>query len=349
MPYYDPNRPRIGEPYHENCNVYNTAYGFSTITPKDRERGLLRKYAGAVGLSLLLYYLLRTFTNYLVTVVGSPYLYLAASSGQSSLLAENILRFLQLLSYCFSFTVPAIVLIRIVKIPFHVALPARRVSIPNLLLFLPVALAVSAVGVWLSPLITLLLQSLHCNTLLPSVQLPGDAVGILLFVLSSVVAPAFIEEIVFRGAVMQPLRRFSDGFALVVSAILFGVFHLYPAKIPMAFLMGLVLGFAALRAGSLWASIFIHLVNNGLAAVVSALAAWLPQSAVQTTQYFIYGGYLLVGALCFALLLRRRPDLLQLRRGDSVLAAGDCAKAFFTAAPMVVLLGLLAWRIGASL
>lgn len=350
MLYYDPNQPRMGEPCrYEDCNVYNTVYGFSTITPRDRERGLIKKYAAAVGLALLLYYLTRTSTSYLIAAMGRPYLYYSAGSGQSSLLAENILRFLELFSYCISFLLPAMGLIAMVKIPLRVALPARRFSPSNALLFLPVALAVSAVGVWLSPLITLLLQGMGFRAALPGLTLPSDPVGIVLFLLSSVLAPAFVEEVVFRGAIMQPLRRFGDGFALVVSSVLFGVLHLYPQKIPMAFLMGLVLGFAVLRTGSLWASVLIHLANNALAALMSALELWLPQETMQTVLCFLYGGYLVVGVLCFAWLLHRRPGLLQLREADCLLPAGERAKAFFTTAPVVILLVLLLWRIGTSL
>ena len=81
----------------------------------------------------------------------------------------------------------------------------------------------------------------------------------ILYIINGVVLPAFIEEIVFRGAIMQSLRRFGDGFALLVSSVLFAVVHGNFVQAPYAFLMGLVIGYFVLRTGSLWAGIFIHL------------------------------------------------------------------------------------------
>lgn len=100
-------------------------------------------------------------------------------------------------------------------------------------------------------------------------SLPGDQSalgggGWLLF--SAVLLAPVFEEILFRGYIAGALRRsYGGAVAWVVSALAFGVAHLIPSVIISASLMGLVLGYYALRYRSLWLAIVLHAMNNATA------------------------------------------------------------------------------------
>lgn len=80
-----------------------------------------------------------------------------------------------------------------------------------------------------------------------------------------VMAPLF-EEIIFRGLVLESTRvRYGVIVAWVVSSLLFGIVHLHPTVVVNAFVMGLILGFIYIVSDSLWATIILHAVNNGIA------------------------------------------------------------------------------------
>ena len=87
--------------------------------------------------------------------------------------------------------------------------------------------------------------------------------------LSIVVAAPVVEELLFRGGVMNSLRRAGYGAraTIVWSALIFGVFHLNPAQIPFAFLLGLLLGWLYHRTGSLLPGLLCHFINNALGAM----------------------------------------------------------------------------------
>ena len=76
-------------------------------------------------------------------------------------------------------------------------------------------------------------------------------------------APGLGEELFFRGYVLRKLA-FTDGapVALVVSALLFGAFHADLVQAPAAAVVGLYLGVAVRRTGSLWVGVVAHVVNN---------------------------------------------------------------------------------------
>ena len=84
------------------------------------------------------------------------------------------------------------------------------------------------------------------------------------FITAILLAPV-LEEILFRGIILKGfLHQFGSWKAILLSAALFGVFHLHPLQMINAFAMGVVLGFAFWRTGSLGLAILLHLFNNAL-------------------------------------------------------------------------------------
>jgi sodium transport system permease protein len=78
--------------------------------------------------------------------------------------------------------------------------------------------------------------------------------------------PAVSEEVCFRGVVLSGLRSTgTTAGAVIVSAVLFGLFHMSLFHAVPAAVAGLVLALAVVWSGSLAAGIVIHLTNNTIA------------------------------------------------------------------------------------
>jgi membrane protease YdiL (CAAX protease family) len=89
-----------------------------------------------------------------------------------------------------------------------------------------------------------------------------------------------LEEVFFRGALLQPLRRrYGGAVALVLSAGLFAVAHVeWQIFAPIA-LVGLALGLVRTASGSLLPSVLLHATFNGVS--FYALATH-PESEAET-------------------------------------------------------------------
>lgn len=87
------------------------------------------------------------------------------------------------------------------------------------------------------------------------------------FICMGLLAP-IIEEWFFRGVVLRRLLPHGERFAIVVSALVFGLFHGNFFQMFFAFTLGLVLAFVAIRTGTLLYSICIHILINTLNGVV---------------------------------------------------------------------------------
>lgn len=89
-------------------------------------------------------------------------------------------------------------------------------------------------------------------------------------ILAITIAGPVLEEILFRGAITQALlQQYHPTKAILISALLFGVFHLNPAQILPAFLTGILLAWTYCQTGSLIPCILMHILNNSLSVYLS--------------------------------------------------------------------------------
>ena len=110
-------------------------------------------------------------------------------------------------------------------------------------------------------------------------------VGMICYLLWVCVIAPVTEEYMFRGAILRTLSGYGSGFAIVASAVCFGLMHGNMGQTPMAFLIGLVMGYVAAKSGNIRQTIFIHMVNNIIASIPQILSYFLPQ------WYDAYAGY----------------------------------------------------------
>lgn len=86
-----------------------------------------------------------------------------------------------------------------------------------------------------------------------------------LIVLGVIVVASAAEESLFRGLVLQTLETVhTRGRAVLASAFLFSLLHFNPWWLLEIFILGLVMGWLAIRSRSVWPAVTLHAVRNGL-------------------------------------------------------------------------------------
>lgn len=164
----------------------------------------------------------------------------------------------------------------------------------------------------------------------------GSSDSLSMFLYASIAAP-ITEEIIFRGYIQGELEKYGRKFAILGSAFLFGIFHGNLIQTPYAFVMGLVLGYAAAEYHIGWA-IGIHLFNNlVLADLLSRATAGLPEAAAGAIQLVLLGGAALAAVIVLVAKRRAVGSYLTREWVDR-----RCLKCFFTNSGMIVLLVLMA-------
>lgn len=104
-----------------------------------------------------------------------------------------------------------------------------------------------------------------------------DPVRMVWLVLLVGVTPAICEEVLFRGVVLGSFRsRWSVPVAVILSGLVFGLFHLSPQTafrfLPTAWL-GILLAWAVVETRSLWTGVVLHFLNNGTILALTLIPA----------------------------------------------------------------------------
>ena len=133
--------------------------------------------------------------------------------------------------------------------------------------------------------------------------------------------PAVCEELAFRGFILTGMRHSASGQperrwrAIVASSLFFALAHGILQQQISAFFLGLVLGYIAYHAQSVWPAILYHLTHNTTACLAHASGGlkWL-ENQHYLAAGLLLGGLLLGGALLlyFGRLDRQRSGPLRL-------------------------------------
>ncbi len=171
--------------------------------------------------------------------------------------------------------------------------------------------------------------------LLPAAGLRPAWVDLFCFALM----PAVCEEVLFRGVMLPSLRagfsvvlhrrlspRRVAWLALLVTAMLFGVFHLTPAKMLPTAILGFGFGAVVLWTGSLWPAIAMHFGNNAL--VILLLRAGLEEPPSPLTGAGGGWAWLLGACICAGIglwLMRWRVSALTESRKNVTAETDSCS------------------------
>ena len=86
------------------------------------------------------------------------------------------------------------------------------------------------------------------------------------------VLPAVCEETLFRGFIMTGFRKqWGATRAVILTAVIFGLFHLSPYRYLPTGLLGLLIGAVVVWTGSLWSGMLAHFIVNAASALVFQL------------------------------------------------------------------------------
>lgn len=148
-----------------------------------------------------------------------------------------------------------------------------------------------------------------------SPQMPSylEKTGISLFLNILIVSifPAILEEMVFRGYFLRTLLPYGEGFAILVSSVLFAMMHGNILQIPFAFIVGLTCGYLVIHTGRIWPAMLLHFLNNFMSILMEyvQLDGTDAQNQMMTIMVFAMIG--LIGLLSLLILFALNDPIVQ--------------------------------------
>lgn len=177
-------------------------------------------------------------------------------------------RIVLLLNHCILFLVPAIIYVLITKVSVRKTFRLNPISIKNILMVILLAVVIQPV---------VILFSLISSIFFPNEigQFIGSIMDTpyLLLVLLIAGMPAITEEVTLRGVVLSGYDFKNKWTASIVTGILFGIFHLNSQQFLYAAVLGFVLAYLVRVTNSIFASMIMHFMINGLQITIQKVAA----------------------------------------------------------------------------
>ncbi len=113
-----------------------------------------------------------------------------------------------------------------------------------------------------------------------------------------------LEELIFRGVLLEGLRKYGNTFGIVMSSVLFGLMHQNFSQCFPAICMGLVWAYMAVKFNSLIPSTLLHIINNSLSALLLILMDGIDLTSIEGMTETLIKSIPLFSLLMVNLLLR---------------------------------------------
>ena len=132
---------------------------------------------------------------------------------------------------------------------------------------------------------------------------------LVLMFFTTAIVPAFVEELLFRGVVLGNLLPYGRTTAVLASALLFGAMHQNAGQLLYATVAGLVFGYIYVHTRSLWCCVLMHVCNNFLSVLTTAISERVPEGRATMLLYGIELAIFLLGiAAAIFLILKAKWD-----------------------------------------
>ena len=307
---------------------YGNPYGYPPRPPKktlgqrvreafaDPSRRTLMLLGMAAGTGVLLYLFCANVFSMLLT--ANPALYQRYKDDQLFSLLVETMYSIFCLALPFSLVFGLLSKVGVAKIGMSFNKPRGGWQT---VLLIPAGLGLCFIGNVLSSMIVSTASSFGVSfrsyeyTLEQQTNVPDSLLLMLLTVVHTAVLPALLEELVFRGFVMQPLRRYGDWFAIITSALIFGLVHGNMTQVPFAILAGVALGYLNVVSGSMWMNILLHFLNNFISVLYSFAIASAGENTSILLSLAVTYGVIVIGVVAFVGYVLNNRNFARLRPG----------------------------------
>ncbi len=156
--------------------------------------------------------------------------------------------------------------------------------------------------------------------------------------LATAVVPPFVEEFLFRGVILSQFRKYGDFFAVIASALLFGLLHRNFSQIVFAFICGLALGITLVRTNNIWIPVGIHMFVNGFYVLLNIVRFHCSATTYAAVFYIIILAMIFMSLFSVLYLLLKKKQLSEFRPG--ALSVGSSMGNLFANPGILIFTGI---------
>ena len=260
----------------------------------------LKKTALCVGVALLIFLALFYGAFAVLEFIISPIVYKILGNT----LGGVISKLLTGVVYAAVFILPALIFKRINPSEHKKSglAPAFPLDLAPFIIMATVALSISCsyVNSWLG-------TAIGASSSTPSTEITTP-LDFILLTFTTAIVPAVCEEFLFRKTIENALLPYSESFAIISSALMFGLMHQNVWQIFYATMAGIVLGYIYARTRSYLCVFLIHFTNNFISVIQTAMLGNLREPYVTIAISTLMAAVILLGAISAIILILKEKN-----------------------------------------
>lgn len=245
------NKDAAGFYFAENPNqlTYQDGVGFIKDVPEAHEAKALRKSLAVLGAVLLFRVFFDAFSIYvlptLLGALGFDISYDIFTGRRYG--SENLLITVRFITEGLSVVIPAVMLAAAFKLPFKVMLPIKTSNKPMFRACIPAAALIGGVCCCMSEVFRRVFQM---SDQFENMNLPSTGFGWAYIIITQVIIVPVISELCSGGIILQLMRQFGDGVALILTSFISAVFCYDIMQFLFYFAATLAIRYFTVRTGS---------------------------------------------------------------------------------------------------
>ena len=225
-----------------------------------------KKQNTKIGIILLIFLGISTVVSFLLAILGS-----IGNLFTNSVAYEVAYELVYGVLYFCMFFIPMLFYKKFDKEYRFSQMPCKFKFSRHFPLILLAGLAINYAAAYVNSIVSALLGIDMSSLMLVDYPNGYHAYHFVLDTIKMAIIPAFCEEFLFRGLILDRLSRFGRAKAIFISALLFALMHQNVGQLFYTFILGLVLGYIAVESGSIWGAIVLHFVNNLTQVIINAV------------------------------------------------------------------------------
>lgn len=255
------NKDSTGFYFAENPNqlTYQDGVGFIKDAPEVHEAKAMRRTLSVLGAVLLFRVFFDVFSVYilprLLNAMGFDISYDIFTDKLYG--SENLLITVKFITEALSVMIPAVMLMAGFKLPFKVMLPMRVGNKPMFKVCVPVTLLIGGVCCCMS---VIFLKVFHMPNPFEQIQFPTAGFGWVYVIITHIIIIPVISELCSGGIILQLMRQFGDGIALVLTSFISAAFCYDFSQFLFYFTAVIMIRYFTIRTGSVLAGALMRLV-----------------------------------------------------------------------------------------
>lgn len=165
---------------------------------------------------------------------------------------------------------PSIMFVKLKGLNFKKVFRLNKIGFKNIILIFFITILVYPISVFFQTIFVSIIDLLRpLNPDIIPLPVEISQTPFLWAVFFVAVLPGICEEIMFRGTILRAYEKIGIQRAIIITAILFGMFHFNIINFIGPTILGIVFGIMVYKTNSIYSSMIGHTLNNSIALVLN--------------------------------------------------------------------------------